>query len=189
MYIKNSLIIFSLITLATSSIIIPYKDQSKCENDFYFQASSLQCVDCGTNLNRTTDLLSCKCANGFRFTSNNGGPLVECTACGNSEVTSKDGWKCVKCRIDSEYNTLTKTCLPCPVGLSRVERQEDGVYYADNRHRCLSCISDTQAVSQQRICQRCDGNVLRITGGSSCACPVGSRAGKICLHFYVVKIY
>jgi len=176
MYIKNSLVIFSLIALTTSSIIIPYNDQSKCENDFYFQASSLQCIDCGTNLNRTTDLLSCKCANGFRFTSNNGGPLVECTACGNFEVTSKDGWKCVKCRIDSEYNPVTRTCLPCPAGLSRVERQEDGIYYADTRQRCLSCISDTQAVSQQRICQRCDGNVLRITGGSSCACSVGSRA-------------
>ena len=155
---------------------ISYSDPSKCKENQYFQFSSLQCKDCETNLNRSRDGLSCVCNNGYRFIRNDGGPNVECTACNPLEVASLDGWSCIKCRQDSDYDYATRTCKTCDSGSQAFDRQQNGAFFSDKRLRCKTCTNDTQPNALQGKCGRCDQNVIRVTdslpAAISCKCPV-----------------
>ena len=175
---KTLIVVAYFLHTGLGSIIIPYNNPAKCGADIYFQHSSLLCVPCGSNQIKNTDL-SCQCAFGFRITENNGGPDLSCVACPASRVTSKDGWNCVKCAAGLRYDSASKTCEPCPINTTLVDRQANGLLFPDQQQRCLACLPDTKASKEMGICQRCNNFVLAITGNSSCTCPVdASMIGK-----------
>ena len=175
---KTLILVAYFLHTGLGSIQIPYNDPTKCGTGSYFQYPSLLCVSCDSNQIKNTDL-SCKCASGFRITQNSGGPDLSCVACPSEQVTSKDGWNCVKCPIGRDYNSASKTCTPCPTNTTLVERQANGSLFPDHRQKCLACLSDTKASKEMGICQRCNSFVLAITRNSSCTCPVdASTIGK-----------
>ena len=175
---KTLILVAYFLHTGLGSIIIPYNDPTKCGTGSYFQHPSLLCVPCGSNQIKNTGL-SCKCAFGFRITQDSGGPDLSCAACPSTEVTSKDGWSCVKCATDGDYDSASKTCRPCPAGTTLVERQANGLLFPDRRQQCLACLRDTKASKEMGICQRCNNFVLEITNSSSCTCPVdASTTGK-----------
>ena len=184
--------IAAYIQLSDQTIITPYSQSSMCLENQYFQYSSLRCVNCGTGQVKSPDSLSCICSNGTRFLVNKGGPLITCENCAANEVTSVDGWKCVKCSTDGEFNSITKTCKPCSSGQVTVDRKEDGSLYATGRQKCISCREDTYPGLSERICKRCNQAVVSVTStlasGVSCACPVGGRRSLGMLFAYIVAL-
>ena len=173
------LFIVVIIPLTDQTLIVPYSDPTNCASNQYFQYSRLQCVDCNSNQSKSKDSLSCICKNGTRYKENKGGPLITCEACPGAEITSTDGWSCVKCTADDQYYIITKTCKPCSTGKIMVDQQESGSLYGDRRQKCISCVGGTQPGSSERVCNRCDQNVLSVTStlaaGPSCSCPVGTE--------------
>ena len=170
-YGHGSWCLITISLMLVESFLIPFTDPSSCEDDHYFQFSTLRCIKCQSNQKKSPDGLSCICVNGFRFVKNNGGLDIQCAQCDDGQVASFDGWSCISCPTDTDFDPVTKVCKPCPDQSVVIERQLNGEF--SSRKQCLTCQNDTQIVnSQSSICNRCDQSVLDITGGS-CQCPVG----------------
>lgn len=64
-----------------STIAIPNVKPSDCSNLEYFQFSSIQCLKCGENQEKSQDMLSCQCVAGSKLNSDFGGPSKTCVKC------------------------------------------------------------------------------------------------------------
>lgn len=171
--------------------IIPYSDPLRCNNNEYFQFSSLRCKNCPPNTNRSADGLSCVCVNRHYFVQNGGGGdyKVACSACGSDEVTSQDKWSCVRCPLGS-----SGSCEACNASTAIFDKETNGMPFPDNRRRCTFCRNGTQPDIDRGSCKRCHSNVIRVTsshsGGMSCKCPAtDSSFGGLCFAMATVGKY
>lgn len=152
----------------SSTVVIPNVTPTNCESRQYFQYSSLRCVACGPNQKKSSDSLSCDCANGFRISSDYGGPEKTCSSCPDNEVVTKDGWNCIKCQRNEDYDAATRTCLACGAGAVSVERRENGQILSQKL--CVTCSQLTSPGGEERVCNQCHPQVLKATGSKSCSC-------------------
>lgn len=152
----------------SSTVVIPNVNPSNCEDKQYFQYSSLRCLPCGVDQQKSPDSLSCACEKGSRIITDYGGPNKVCLHCGDEEVVSSDGWSCVKCEVDGDFIFATRTCRPCDADSVSVDREQNG--RTSTRKACVKCISQTTPRTGEGVCTRCHPQVLKATGGASCSC-------------------
>jgi len=131
-----------LLKFCGSTVVIPNTKPSSCSKSQYFQASSLQCVSCGSHQKQSPDVVSCDCAAGAKLLSDLGGPNKDCEMCTPPKVVSDDGWHCIECPLPSDYLSSTKTCSPCKGPLEvGIDRSNKGTIQA--KRFCLQCSGDT----------------------------------------------
>ena len=185
---RKLLILFMLLLWSFPSVSIdfsiPYVTPQDCQANQYFQFSSLRCIDCQTpGQKRAEDMLSCVCETGYKTTSYNGGPTVNCQKCdstGSSNSTSSfDGSFCINCPENGG------TCQSCPANFFASDRSQDGRRLTTRR--CISCVGDTIAtgVIEKPTCQRCHSSffIFNDTFCSDCNNVDGyTTSGGICFR-------
>ena len=185
---RKLLILFMLLLWSFPSVSIdfsiPYVTPQDCQANQYFQFSSLRCIDCQTpGQKRAEDMLSCVCETGYKTTSYNGGPTVNCEKCdstGSSNSTSSfDGSFCINCPEN------VGTCQSCPANFFASDRSQDGRRLTTRR--CISCVGDTIAtgVIEKPTCQRCHSSffIFNDTFCSDCNNVDGyTTSGGICFR-------
>ena len=183
---RKLLILFVLLLWSFPSLSIdfsiPYMTPQVCEPNQYFQFSSLRCMDCETPGQKPAeDLLSCICETGYKTTSYNGGPEVNCDKCdstGLSNSTSSfDGSFCINCPQN------VGNCQSCPANFFASDRSQDGRRLTTRR--CISCVGDTIATVaiEKPTCQRCHSSffIFNDTFCSDCNSVDGyTTSGGIC---------
>ena len=141
-----------LLKFCGGTVVIPNTKPSSCNQNQYFQASSLQCVSCRANQKKSPNDISCDCVAGAKLLSDFGGPNKACQMCTGQKVVSNDGWNCIECPQPNDYVQSTKTCKPCNgllgVGIDRSNKGE-----LLTKRICLNCLGDTSPGAEQRVCR------------------------------------
>ncbi|XP_061633389.1 meckelin isoform X2 [Phyllopteryx taeniolatus] len=157
-------------------LLIPFQVPSDCSAEEFFDISSLSCVSCGQNQQRSAAGLSCICQSGFR-TVTTGRPSISCEACpGDKPAVTKDGFGCIRCpgSISDEGQ------CQCPARHILVERDVSGNLLEEAT--CEMCNGNGSAFSVPNgsgdRCERCPASFIK----SACVCnPPSVLAGGLCI--------
>ncbi|KAM8868836.1 LOW QUALITY PROTEIN: meckelin [Spinachia spinachia] len=176
---KVPLIIFLLIYMALlncQQYAIPFKSPSDCSDEESFDISSLSCVNCGPNQQRSTTGLSCICKTGYQTLTSDKASIT-CQKCPSDRpAVTKDGFGCIRC--PSSVNDEGR--CQCPAGNVLVERDVNGNLL--NVARCEMCNENPPGLSVPNIsgdrCERCQASFVN----TSCVCSSPNvLAGGLCL--------
>uniref|UniRef100_A0A2K5QQ76 Transmembrane protein 67 n=1 Tax=Cebus imitator TaxID=2715852 RepID=A0A2K5QQ76_CEBIM len=153
--------------LQAQTFSFPFQQPENCDNNQYFDISTLSCVPCGANQRQDARGTSCVCLPGFQMISNNGGPVIICKKCPeNMKGVTEDGWDCISCPSGL---TAEGKCH-CPTGHILVERDVNGTLLS--QATCELCdgneSSFTVANALQDRCIRCEPTFVNTS--RSCAC-------------------
>ncbi|KAM9805983.1 meckelin isoform 3-T3 [Syngnathus typhle] len=156
--------------------IIPFQSPSDCSVEEYFDISSLSCVSCGENQQRSATGLSCVCQNGFRTVTTDL-TSIACEACPEEKpAVTQDGFECIRC----PGSTTDEGRCQCPPRHILVERDVSGNLL--DEATCEICNGNGSAFSVPNSngdrCERCQASFIK----SSCVCnPPSLLAGGLCI--------
>lgn len=175
---RELLILFLLLSWCVFSRCIDFKipnvTPEDCQQNQYFQFSSLRCVNCEASGQKPSeDLLSCVCQTGYKLLYDKGGPSITCENCvgggSSNATTSLDGSFCIVCPNDVGFNAQSGTCNNCPENRFPVDRERNGVQL--KIRQCLSCEESTRTgPSYEEACQRCHWSFLNSNDSSCLSC-------------------
>ncbi|XP_061676780.1 meckelin-like [Syngnathoides biaculeatus] len=156
--------------------IIPFQEPSDCSPEEFFDISSLSCVACGENQQRSAAGLSCVCQRGFRTVTTEL-TSISCEACpGDKPAVTRDGFGCIRCpgTVSDEGQ------CQCPASHVLVERDVRGNLLEEAT--CEMCHGNGSALSVPNSsgdrCERCQASFIK----SGCLChPPSAPAGGLCL--------
>uniref|UniRef100_A0A665WFX7 Transmembrane protein 67 n=1 Tax=Echeneis naucrates TaxID=173247 RepID=A0A665WFX7_ECHNA len=121
--------------------IIPFRNPSDCGVEEYFDISSLSCVRCGSNQQRSTTGVSCICKAGYQSLTTDKASLT-CQQCPTDKpAVTKDGFGCIRC----PDSLIDEGKCKCPQGNILVERDLNGSLLEEAR--CETCNGNTPAFS------------------------------------------
>ncbi|XP_029360463.1 meckelin [Echeneis naucrates] len=155
--------------------IIPFRNPSDCGVEEYFDISSLSCVRCGSNQQRSTTGVSCICKAGYQSLTTDKASLT-CQQCPTDKpAVTKDGFGCIRC----PDSLIDEGKCKCPQGNILVERDLNGSLLEEAR--CETCNGNTPAFSvpnsNEDRCQRCQASFI----STSCECNSPNiLAGGLC---------
>lgn len=152
------------------SVSFPFVKPQSCNEAQFFDSVQLSCRECGgedgdqRSFQRgSPDGLSCDCKVHHKLVTGDS-VGVKCQPCAVDEVTSFDGWKCIKCPTKDVRND-TEACLPCDNGIL-VEKLENSVL----KQECLDCPSSTWPDPSINRCVRCPLD-FQLASDGNCTCP------------------
>ncbi|XP_057690557.1 meckelin isoform X1 [Corythoichthys intestinalis] len=179
--VKRYIFVFIILFLYFSpaicqQYIIPFQDPSDCSLDEFFDISTLSCVSCGENQQRSVAGLSCICLSGFRTVTTDL-TSIACEACPEDKpAITQDGFGCIRCpgSISDEGQ------CQCPARHILVERDVSGNLL--DEAKCEMCNGNGSSLSVPNSsgnrCERCHASFIK----SSCACNHPSvLAGGLCI--------
>ncbi|XP_061531244.1 meckelin-like [Phycodurus eques] len=157
-------------------LLIPFQAPSDCSAEEFFDISSLSCVSCEQNQQRSAAGLSCICQSGFRAVTTERAS-ISCEACaGDKPAVTKDGFGCIRCpgSISDEGQ------CQCPARHILVERDVSGNLLEEAT--CEMCNGNGSAFSVPNgsgdRCERCPASFIK----SACVCnPPSVLAGGLCI--------
>ncbi|XP_040900442.1 meckelin [Toxotes jaculatrix] len=161
--------------LHCQQFIIPYETPANCDVQEFFDISSLSCVKCGPNQERSTTGLSCICKTGYQSLTTDKASIT-CQKCPTDKpAVTTDGFGCIRC--PGSLNDEGK--CQCS-GSVLVERDVSGNLL--DEARCETCNGNSPAFSVPNSsgdrCERCQASFINL----SCECNTPNvQAGGLCL--------
>ncbi|XP_019747671.1 meckelin-like isoform X2 [Hippocampus comes] len=156
--------------------VIPFQAPSDCGVKEFFDISSLSCVSCGENQQRSPAGLSCICQSGFRTVTTDL-TSIACEACPEDKpAVTQDGYGCIRC----PGSTTDEGQCQCPAGHILLERDVHGNLL--DEATCEMCNGNGSAFSVPNSsgdrCERCQASFIK----SSCVCnPPSMLTGGLCI--------
>ncbi|XP_056902437.1 meckelin [Takifugu flavidus] len=161
--------------LSGQQFILPHKAPLDCGSDEFFDISSLSCVKCGPNQQRSTTGLSCICTRGYQ-TLITEKVSISCQQCPlDKPAVTQEGSGCIRCPGSIGDDGRCQ----CPTGSILVERNVNGNLLDEARCELCNENSPTFSVpnSNGDRCVRCHPTYRT----DSCACnPPNIAAGGLC---------
>ncbi|XP_051153232.1 meckelin [Leptopilina boulardi] len=159
---------FLSLTLLKSSLtinneIIEYFQIDDCQQNEYFDTSSLSCMECDIDkhLVPSKNRLKCECDNNSKLIGfENYFPI--CKPCKFGTILTSDGKDCIPCR--KENSTLN---CSCPLNKIKVERKLTGELL--ETVQCLPCFPNAYPSFDGQVCLPC--NDIKFNRLTNCDCP------------------
>ncbi|XP_026225682.1 meckelin [Anabas testudineus] len=161
--------------LNCQQFVIPFTSPSDCGVEEFFDISSLTCVRCGPNEQRSTTGLSCICKTGYQTITTDKASIT-CQQCPTDKpAVTKDGFGCIRC--PGSLSDVGQ--CQCSSGYILVERDNNGTLL--DEAKCVVCIGNSPAWSVPNSsgdrCERCQASFIT----TSCECnPPNVLGGGLC---------
>uniref|UniRef100_A0A3Q1HCM2 Transmembrane protein 67 n=1 Tax=Anabas testudineus TaxID=64144 RepID=A0A3Q1HCM2_ANATE len=160
--------------LNCQQFVIPFTSPSDCGVEEFFDISSLTCVRCGPNEQRSTTGLSCICKTGYQTITTDKASIT-CQQCPTDKpAVTKDGFGCIRC--PGSLSDVGQ--CQCSSGYILVERDNNGTLL--DEAKCVVCIGNSPAwsVPNSMLCSQAYSNLTACQAlGNMCVMNMHSFSG------------